>query len=223
VIRAAEEYHFFRRAVARSGLMILTHDKRPGAKGVATMRSSFSGKDRQGMDYHEKANVHDLHAPVSHEETDVPITIKPFSLRVLGVCGLTIFFVAFFSSRYGIDFTDASATQGTIQSQPTSQTARADANPATTAPSSVADASVPAVVHVVMRNMKFDPATVEVKSGDVVEWKNEDITPHTATSASFDSASIDPDKSWKHTFSGPGNFPYACTFHPDMKAIVTVK
>lgn len=175
------------------------------------------------MDYWERANVQNLHASVSHEETGAPITIKPVSLWALGICGLTIFFVAFFASRYGIDFSGASANPGTTQSQPNPQALRADANLATTAPSSVADASVPAVVHVVMRYMKFDPATVEVKSGDVVEWKNEDITPHTATSASFDSTSVDPDKSWKHTFSEPGNFLYSCTFHPDMKAIVTVK
>ena len=153
------------------------------------------------MDYREKANVQNLHAPVSHEETDAPITIEPFSIWVLGFCGLTIFFVAFFSARYGMDFTGASASPGTMQSRSSPETLRADANPATTAPSSVAEAGVPVIVHVVMRNMKFDPATVEVKSGDVVEWKNEDITPHTATSTSFDSAPIDPDKSWKHTFS----------------------
>ena len=102
------------------------------------------------------------------------------------------------------------------------QAVRADANPATTA-TAASDTSRPAIVHVVMRNMKFDPATVEVKTGDVVEWKNEDITPHTATSTSFDSTSIDPDKTWRHTFSEPGSFAYACTFHPDMKAVVTVK
>ncbi len=79
------------------------------------------------------------------------------------------------------------------------------------------------VVHVVMKNMKFDPATIEVKSGDTVEWTNEDITPHTSTSAKFDSASIDSDKSWRHTFTETGDFPYACTFHPDMKGAVIVK
>ena len=140
---------------------------------------------------------------------------------VLVIYGLTIFFVGFFSSRYGLDF--AGGNQRNRQSEPSLQTARTDANPATTAPSPVAGAGAPAVVHVVMRNMKFQPPTVEVKRGDVVEWKNEDITPHTATSASFDSASIDSDKSWRHTFSEPGNFPYACTFHPEMKAVVTVK
>ena len=74
-----------------------------------------------------------------------------------------------------------------------------------------------------MKNIKFSPTTIEIKTGDTVEWKNDDITPHTATSATFDSASIAPEASWKHTFNDAGTFPYSCTFHPDMKAVVTVK
>ena len=183
---------------------------------------SFEG-DHQGIDYGERQDVQNLHAGIARGQDDRHVTIKPFSLSVLVICGLTIFFGGFFSSRYGIDLTGASASPGGTQSAPAVETLRADASVARTAPSAVAAVSAPAIVHVVMRNMKFDPATVEVKSGDVVEWKNEDITPHTATSTSFDSAPIDPDKSWKHTFSEPGNFPYSCTFHPDMKAVVTVK
>jgi plastocyanin len=144
---------------------------------------------------------------------DAPITIKPFSLRILVCCGLIIFFLGFFSSRYGVDFTGVSASPAN---------APADAKPASAAVAAP-DTGAPAIVHVVMRNMKFDPPAVELKSGGVVEWKNEDITPHTATSTSFDSTSIDPDKTWRHTFSEPGSFPYSCTFHPDMKAVVTVK
>ena len=153
---------------------------------------------------------------------DAPITIKPFSLRILVVGGLIIFALGFFSSRYGIDFSGESAGAGRAPSEPSVQTMRADARPAKTAVGAP-DTGAPTIVYVVMRNMKFDPTAVEVKSGDVVEWKNEDITPHTATSASFDSRSIDPDKTWRHTFGEPGSFPYSCTFHPDMKAVVTVK
>lgn len=84
-------------------------------------------------------------------------------------------------------------------------------------------AGQPAIVQVLIRNMQFSPATLEVKKGDVIEWKNDDLTPHTATSPVFDSGSIEPDKSWRHTFTDAGSFPYACTFHPDMKASVVVK
>ena len=98
-----------------------------------------------------------------------------------------------------------------------------DVNHTTAVPTAGTDANAPAVVQITIKNMKFDPPSVELKKGDAVEWKNEDITPHTATSATFDSASIDSDKSWRHTFTEAGNFPYVCTFHPDMKAIVIVK
>lgn len=81
-----------------------------------------------------------------------------------------------------------------------------------------------AVIKVLMRNMQFSPATVEIHKGDVVEWKNEDITPHTATSSSFgDSGPLASGQSWRHTFSEAGNLPYACTFHPEMKGVVIVK
>ena len=185
------------------------------------MQSLLPERDRQGIDYRERANVQNLHAEIARDQGDARVTIKPFSLWMLIVCGLTFFFAGFFSSRYDVD--SPGADPGNAQSGPVSQTVRADANPASAAPSAVRDADAPKVIHVVMRNMKFEPPTVEVKSGDTVEWKNEDITPHTATSTSFDSASIDPDKSWKHTFGEPGSFAYNCTFHPDMKAVVIVK
>jgi plastocyanin len=111
-----------------------------------------------------------------------------------------------------------------MQLEPNSAPLSANANHTTTVSNAGADTDAPTVVHVVMKNMKFVPAAVEVKAGDTVEWTNEDITAHTATSApSFDSGSIDSDKSWRHTFSSAGNFPYSCTFHPEMKALVTVK
>lgn len=87
-----------------------------------------------------------------------------------------------------------------------------------------AQSSPPAVVEVVMRNMQFLPPTLEIKKGETIEWKNDDITPHTATSPSFgDSGSIASGQSWQHTFTEAGNFPYACTFHPTMRGVVIVK
>jgi plastocyanin len=80
-----------------------------------------------------------------------------------------------------------------------------------------------AVVKVSMRNMQFYPQSLKVKKGTVVEWKNDDLVPHTATSASFDSGSLGRGKSWRHTFTKTGQFPYACTFHPTMTGNVIVK
>jgi len=87
----------------------------------------------------------------------------------------------------------------------------------------VAKSGALAVVKVSMRNMQFYPQTLKVKKGTVVEWKNDDLVPHTATSASFDSGSLGPGKSWRHTFTKAGQFPYACTFHPTMTGVVIVR
>lgn len=87
----------------------------------------------------------------------------------------------------------------------------------------VAPAVAASVTQVSMRNLQFYPVTIEVKSGDVVEWKNDDLVPHTATATSFDSGTIVSGQSWRHTFTNAGDFPYVCTFHPQMKGVVIVK
>lgn len=79
------------------------------------------------------------------------------------------------------------------------------------------------VSQVSIRNVQFFPATLEVPKGAVVEWKNDDLIPHTATAPSFDSGSLASGKSWRHTFTEAGTFPYICTFHPTMKGVVVVK
>ena len=180
---------------------------------------------RQDVDYEETIDVQRLHAVIGREERTPRVIIKPFSLRALVVCGMAFFLASFCWSRYVSNSNNASLNRGNSpQSEQNLQTFPADGNRATAVPAAIADPNAPTVVHVVIKNMKFEPSALEVKSGDVVEWKNEDITPHTATSAPlFDSGSIDSDKSWRHTFTEPGNFPYTCTFHPDMKATVTVK
>lgn len=85
-------------------------------------------------------------------------------------------------------------------------------------------ATPPVVSEVIIQNMQYTPATLEVVKGDIVEWKNNDIVPHTATSGSFgDSGAIASGQTWRHTFSEAGEFPYTCTFHPTMKGTVVVK
>jgi len=167
-------------------------------------------RDHQGVDYGEEQNVQELHAIDRREKRDGRVTIKPFSLWVLVVCGLVFFFAGFFSARNRGDFIAMNAD-------------RRDAPPAQSTLQVVQTANAPVVAHVAMKNMKFDPPLLEVKKGDTVEWKNADITPHTVTAGTFDSGSIASDGSWRHTFTEVGDFPYTCTFHPEMKATVVVK
>jgi plastocyanin len=72
---------------------------------------------------------------------------------------------------------------------------------------------------------RFDPETITVKAGDTVVWVNKDPFPHTATSPAggFDSREIAAGKSWQWKTTKAGVFPYACSFHPTMKATLKVE
>jgi plastocyanin len=195
-----------------------------GPAGLLRMNQPTLQGDRQGVDYGEEQNVQKLHAAIPHEQRGGLVTIKPFSLRMLVIWGIIFFFAGFFLARHGADFTATNVDPGNppaAQSNP--QAVQTGTASASAVQSTVADANAPLVVHVAMKNMKFSPATIEIKKGDTVEWKNDDITPHTATSATFDSGSIASDAAWRHTFMQAGSFPYTCTFHPEMKASVVVK
>jgi len=190
----------------------------------AEMISPYPDNLRQNVEYEDATKMQSLQAGIRREERASRVTVKPFSLWVLVVCGVTIFFTGFFWSRSGSSYSGAPHRAGASQSEADLKAIAPPVNARAVDQSTVANASVSAIVHVVMHDMKFSPASVEIKPGQTVEWTNQDITPHTATSSpSFDSGSIDSDKSWRHTFTEPGNFPYICTFHPEMKAVVTVK
>jgi plastocyanin len=75
-----------------------------------------------------------------------------------------------------------------------------------------------------MEGMKFVPETVTVKRGDSIVWQNKDVVPHTATAkGAFDSGSIAPGKSYRHTVRKAGSYEVLCTFHPGMKSSVVVQ
>lgn len=83
-----------------------------------------------------------------------------------------------------------------------------------------------AKVHTVeIEAMQFSQANLEVKPGDTVIWKNKDPFPHnvTAENKSFASGDFQGGRSWKFKAVKKGVFPYVCTLHPGMKAVLTVK
>ena len=78
---------------------------------------------------------------------------------------------------------------------------------------------VAAAPHVVaIERMAFVPATLAVRVGDVIEWRNEDVVPHTATavSAGFD-VFLAPQGTQRITIRQAGPFDVSCRFHPDMR------
>ena len=80
-------------------------------------------------------------------------------------------------------------------------------------------------IHVVTIDaMKFSPATIVVKAGDRVTWKNSDPFPHTVTSGSyFTSPEMAMGGTWTFTARREGSFTYICTLHPTMTATLIVK
>ena len=84
----------------------------------------------------------------------------------------------------------------------------------------------------------FSPNPVDVKIGDTITWVNEDSVFHTVVSGNpssggetgkvFDSGLSGPTalttkgKTFSHTFTEKGEFPYFCQLHPTMTGKVIV-
>lgn len=86
----------------------------------------------------------------------------------------------------------------------------------------------PRTHQVAIRGMKYVPAELTVDVGDTIVWTNEDVLPHTVTSATpapaaFDSKDIAAKAQWKLTVSTAGEYAYTCTYHPPMKATIVVR
>lgn len=77
-----------------------------------------------------------------------------------------------------------------------------------------------------IRNFKFEPATVQIKVGDVVRWTNvEKRANHSVFltgTVSLESDRLFPGDSWQHVFSKPGTYPYTCGPHPEMTGKIVV-
>jgi len=83
----------------------------------------------------------------------------------------------------------------------------------------------PQVRTIAIDGVKFQPADVTVSVGDTVEWVNKDPFPHNITAAdrAFHSRDLDPNQSFRFHATKPGTFPYVCTLHPTMSAVIHVK
>jgi len=83
----------------------------------------------------------------------------------------------------------------------------------------------PTTVHVNIKGMKYDPASVTIKAGDTVTWTNADQRDHRVAAAdgSFSSGNIGPGATYSFVFSKAGKFEYSCSLHPRMKGVVIVQ
>lgn len=92
-----------------------------------------------------------------------------------------------------------------------------------------AAADAPATAEVDARNIRFEPADLEVAVGTQVTFTNHDIVRHTVTSGDpgdpdggFDERIDDEGDAVTITFDEPGTFAYYCELHRAMVGTVTV-
>ncbi len=78
---------------------------------------------------------------------------------------------------------------------------------------------------ILIRQVTFEPKVLTVRVGETVEWENEDIVAHTATSdrKGFDSKIILPGAAWTFTAKRKGTYSYTCTLHPNMRGKLIVR
>jgi plastocyanin len=93
-----------------------------------------------------------------------------------------------------------------------------------TAPSGGASSSTPSSISI--RDFKFSPDTISVRSGARVRVMNSDSAPHTVTADdghSFDSGTVQAGASGSVQAPRAGTYAYHCTIHPFMKGTLVVK
>lgn len=79
--------------------------------------------------------------------------------------------------------------------------------------------------HIHIKDFSYQPDDVTIQVGDIIEWANHDVAVHTVTSDEgiFDSGGLQQNQSYFYTFTEIGDFPYHCTPHPYMTAVIHVR
>ena len=81
-------------------------------------------------------------------------------------------------------------------------------------------------IHIVMKNIAFNPGTIHARVGQTVTWTDQDDAPHNVTYASgprFNSSpTITNGESWTLTLNQAGVIHYLCTIHPGMSGVIVV-
>ena len=83
----------------------------------------------------------------------------------------------------------------------------------------------PALHRVIIRGFRFEPESLSIVAGDTVEWRNEDIVPHTSSAldSSWDSDTLQPGQSWRLVPAFRDSAPYHCRLHPTMQATLVIR
>jgi plastocyanin len=96
---------------------------------------------------------------------------------------------------------------------------------ATAAPTKTSEADTSSA-QVTISGMQFQPATIRIKSGEKVTWKNMAPMPHTikgSNASDLSSGTLGRGSSFEKTFDKPGSYDYYCSLHPSMKGKIIVE
>lgn len=77
-------------------------------------------------------------------------------------------------------------------------------------------------VHVTIEKLAFQPAEIEVRTGETIEWTNKDPFAHTATVKDGWEVVIPPGKVATHVAAASDTVDYYCRFHPNMTGRIKV-
>jgi plastocyanin len=77
-------------------------------------------------------------------------------------------------------------------------------------------------IHVTIEKLAFQPAEIEVKAGETIEWTNADPFAHTATVKGGWEVMIPPGKKATHVVAAGDSVDYYCRFHPNMRGRIKV-
>src|SRR5579859_3295847 len=70
--------------------------------------------------------------------------------------------------------------------------------------------------HVVdIKGFAFSPARITIKLGDTIQWKNDDLAPHTATAdgGAWSTEDLKNEETGQYVPKAAGSFAYHCKFH----------
>jgi len=86
------------------------------------------------------------------------------------------------------------------------------------------DATASSPVLIIIEGSSFAPASITVKAGTEVIWKNKDSAPHTVTAddGSFDSGSMGQGDEFRKKLVKPGTLSYSCDIHAYMSGKIVV-
>jgi plastocyanin len=77
-----------------------------------------------------------------------------------------------------------------------------------------------------MKNIAFDPTSLNAKVGQTVVFTNNDTPPHNVTYVSgpkfASSSTMNPGATFSLKLTQAGTIHYVCTIHPNMTATITV-